>query len=202
MRGDGIIQYPGHMGVPTMPGAIGPQRHAQASPQMLPAGPRDPRLQPGVLFIEGGRTTIRHIDFSEYTQIPAVYVVSVLLGNSKDSRKRNDVNLRPELFLLKRITWASTNDDPIGSGRSANVLWSDEFTSFLGRSPIILPALFGDSQGFLDLTREVLFAGKQTLAATLTRIIDFGEPDESTLFNIVFHGTGLLPPGMNASGSL
>lgn len=178
----------------------GPGLHAQQSPQMPPGGPRDPRQAPGVLYVDSAGHSIRRVDFSAYTQIPAIYTINITLPQEADSRQRGSVNLRPELFLLKRITWASNNEDPIAAGRSVSVLWSDEFTSFMGRNPAILPALLGDSQGFLDLTREVLFAGKQTLSAELTRIVAFGE--EPARFDLVFHGTGLLPPGMHESGSL
>lgn len=182
--------------------AAGPERQAQHSPQVLPGGPRDRRQGGGILYVEGGRAQVTQWDFDDYTQVPATYRVEVTLPNEAGQRRADAVTLRPELFLLKRITWATVDGDPLAAGRTITVLWSDEFTSFLGRDPILMPALFGDSQGFLDLTREVLFAGKQTLSATLTRVVNFNGGEGDAIAQIVFHGVGLLPPGMHESGSL
>lgn len=174
----------------------------------------------------------RTVLLEEYTQVPAVFVAEANLGIvAGDVAVCEGAQLRPEQFLLKRITWASSGiglemDDrectTIGGqaplvetcpgtplpielfGRSILVKWGDEFTKFLGRNAALMSAIFGDSNGFLDLTREVLFAGKQTLTADLERVFTLPgvTSGQTELVQVIFHGTGLLPLGVNESGSL
>lgn len=151
-----------------------------------------------------------------YTIVPMFYVASGNLGpNTGDVGAPNpSVNLRPEPFIIERITWSTTGDappailDPTPTGgssqaRSVLVTWSDEFTKFVGNdTPTLVSALFGDSQGFLDLPRGLLIQGKQTLSVNLRRL--FWPSDQApieTRWDFVFHGVGLLPRNVNASGS-
>lgn len=146
---------------------------------------------------------IQTLDLDAFTRIPATYVMQVQLDNQLGAQSDGAADLRPELFLLRRISWASTNDIALGfagaDGRTVEVTWGDEFTKFMGSVPGLLSAVFGDSNGFLDLTREILFNGSQRLNCELSRVL--ATEDESRI-DIVLHGTGLLPLGMQASGSL
>jgi len=153
--------------------------------------------------------------FDGKVEVPAIYVVSILLSGEEGKTQGGKVQLRPEDFLLRRITWACTGDTPLYSyaalpcasaqGRSVEILWSDEFTQFLGDQPSLISALFGDSQGFLDIERPgIFFEGSQTLSVKLNRLFwpDPQVKPEITRFDFVFHGVGLLPPGKHSSGSL
>lgn len=152
--------------------------------------------------------------YAAYTAIPAFYPVAIELPGNSGAVAANGVPLRPELFVCKRITWATTADTPTfqsepvfngGSiqGRSVLVEWADEFTRFLGSRQTLVSALLGDSQGFLDLPAGILFQGKQTLSVSLTRLFWPSPASEPavTRWDFVFSGLGLLPPGVNQSGS-
>jgi|SRR5690349_9064102 len=151
-----------------------------------------------------------------FNTIPAFYTVTIELAGTVGASQSGAVALRPEPFLCKRITWASTGDAPsvIGGstaagsaqGRSVEASWEDEFTKFLGARSCLLSALFADSQGFIDFPRPVLFQGKQSLAVTLRRLFWPAEDDDTfppvtTRFDFNFQGLALLPPGVNQSGS-
>lgn len=152
--------------------------------------------------------------FANRVKVPAFYTISILLSGFEGKGQGGQVQLRPEDFLLQRITFATTGDTPKYTsvalpgysvhGRAVEVTWSDEFTQFLGEQPALVSALFGDSNGFLDIPRGILFEGSQTLSMKLTRII-WPDPEtkpDVTRWDFVFHGLGLLPPGKYASGSL
>lgn len=156
-----------------------------------------------------------HPRFDKFTKVPSWYVVSVQLDYPSGSIAASSVQLRPEPFILERITWATTGDvtpnldsgiqnQSGGSiqGRCVLVQWQDEFTNFMGSVPTLISALFGDSQGYLDLQRGLLFQGKQSLGVQLTRLF-YPSTDNSDVnrFDFVFHGVSLLPLGVNQSGS-
>lgn len=151
-----------------------------------------------------------------FNVIPSFYTVSIELGGTVGATQAGSVPIRPEPFLLKRITWASSGDTPwiIGAnssagsaqGRSVEVQWEDEFTKFLGSRSCLISALFADSQGFIDLPRPLLFQGKQSLSVTLRRIFwpaadPVLTPPLPVRFDFSFQGLSLLPPGVNQSGS-
>ena len=73
-----------------------------------------------------------------------------------------------------------------------------------GDRPALVSAAFGDSQGYLDLPRRgILFQGKQSLAISLRRLI-WPDPEiepDATRWDFTFQGFGLLPKGVNQSGS-
>lgn len=149
--------------------------------------------------------------FAHLNKLPAWYVVTILLPGAPGSPVAASTPLRPEPFILERITWATTGDTPAfvdaagaGSvqGRSVTVLFDDEFTKFLGKNPCLVSALFGDSNGYLDLARGMLFQGKQSLSVTLQRLLwpDSTTPAE-TRWDICFQGVMLLPKGVNQSGA-
>ena len=153
-------------------------------------------------------------DYPGFVEIPAFYTVSIVLGGADDSVKAGSTNIRPEPFVCRRITWATTGDAPkfittpsiVGSaqGRVVRVTWEDEFTKFLGNQPCLISALFGDSEGFLDFPRRgVLFQGKQTLSVNLHRLFwpDLESTPADTEFDFNFQGVGLLPMDINQSGS-
>ncbi len=153
----------------------------------------------------------------EYNKIPAVYVVSVMLEGHKGAQKGGSEGLRPEPFMLYRITWACTGDvyphvpiDVMGGaqsihGRSVTIEWGDSFTKFMGKTPGLISAVFGDSNGFVDIPEGVLFGGSQVLEVQLTRLFWPADPKENppttVQFDFAFHGVGLLPEGVHASGS-
>jgi len=146
-----------------------------------------------------------------FEQIPAVYTTTITLGGTLGATQTGSVQLRPELFVLKRITWAAQGDVPPYAdvfpgfsiqGRAVTVKWSDEFTKFMGNSPALLSAVFGDSQGFLDLPRGALFQGSQSLSIELTRLFwPANTAPVASRFDFVFQGVGLLPKGVAQSGS-
>lgn len=180
-----------------------------------------PRVPSGVAYqqqhsIEGlGADELDKTLAQAFTTIPAFYTCTIDLAGADGSVQSGSVPLRPEPFVCKRITWATTGDSPsiVGpsngsgsvQGRSVEVTWSDEFTQFLGARACLLSALFGDSQGYLDFPRPVLFQGKQTLQLTLRRVLwpaDTGDfPAITTRFDFNFQGLSVLPPGVNQSGS-
>lgn len=151
-----------------------------------------------------------------FNVIASFYTVSVELAGTVGATQAGSVPIRPEPFLLKRITWATSGDTPslIGAtnsagsaqGRSVEVSWEDEFTKFLGSRSCLLSALFADSQGFIDLPRPLLFQGKQSLSVTLRRIFWPAEdpttfPPSICRFDFSFQGLSLLPQGVNQSGT-
>lgn len=152
--------------------------------------------------------------WANFEKIPAWYTVSVYLGSGVGNAASSSTQLRPEPFILKRITWATQGDVyPYNTsesgfsvqGRAVTVAWADEFTKFLGNQPALISSLFGDSNGFLDIPRGALFQGKQNLSVQLSRLFwpAPGEitPDTLTRFDFVFAGLGLLPRGVAQSGS-
>ncbi len=148
-----------------------------------------------------------------FTFVPAWYTITIDLGGGTGDFAADSETLRPEPYLLTRITWATNGDTPVfngglalpgysSQGRSVQAEWSDEFTKFLGDKPALLSALFGDSNGFMDIQGLALFQGKQTLSAKLTRLgWPFTSDPAITRWDIVFAGFGLLPKGVNQSGS-
>jgi len=149
--------------------------------------------------------------FATFEKIPAFYVCTVQLGGAANDTQPGSVQLRPEPFILKRLTWCTTGDvypsvdtDPGYSvqGRAVTMKWGDEFTQLFGNQECLLSAAFGDSNGFLDIPRGVLFQGKQTLNMKLTRL--FWPSDTTpgtTRFDFNFQGIALLPKGVHQSGS-
>jgi len=150
--------------------------------------------------------------FAMFEKIAAWYTISVILGGAPGSSIQGATQVRPEPFLCYRITWTTTGDThailgemPTISqqGRSIEILWGDEFTKFMGNQPCLLSAIFGDSNGFLDIPHGLQFQGKQTLTATLTRLLwPIQDGQEADIrIDISFQGVGLLPLGTNQSGS-
>lgn len=162
--------------------------------------------------------------FRNYVKVPAQYVINIILSGDPASPRNiqtGGVQLRPEPFVLKRITWASDGDVPYSDnvtepentnaasivGRVTEMEWQDEFTRFMGDRRGFISAVLGDSEGFLDLPRPALFQGKQTLSIRLrmTRwpwVILQPEEYPDIRYDFVLHGLGLLPPGAkDASGS-
>lgn len=150
--------------------------------------------------------------FDQFEKIPAWYVVSVTLGGAANDTQTNGVQLRPEPFVLKRITWGTTGDvypyvggEPGYSvqGRAVSMKWADEFTQLFGNQECLISAALGDSNGYLDIPRGALFQGKQALSVKLTRLF-WPDPDTDpgdTRFDFCFQGIGLLPRGVAQSGS-
>lgn len=149
--------------------------------------------------------------WSNYEKIPNIYVVSVALGGAAGATQAGSKQLRPEAFVLKRITWATTGDTPPFAdlepgyslqGRAVTVKWQDEFTQLMGTDEALISSLFGDSNGFLDIPRGALFQGKQALTVNLTRLHwPFATEAVTTRFDFVFQGLGLLPKNVAQSGS-
>lgn len=181
-----------------------------------------PRVPSGIAYQErlateqlGADTSAQLIE-DTFNTIPAFYTVTIDLAGADGSQQGGSVQLRPEPFLCKRITWATTGDTPkvvgasIGSGsiqgRSVEVAWQDEFTRFLGSGSCLLSSLFGDSQGYLDFPKPVLFQGKQSLTVNLRRILwpaanATDNPPATVRFDFNFQGLSVLPLGVNQSGS-
>lgn len=149
--------------------------------------------------------------WDNYEKIPAFYTISIPLAGTVGASEAGSTQLRPEPFILKRVTWAAQGDvypytqaEPGYSlqGRSVTIEWADEYTKFLGNQPALISALFGDSNGFLDIPRGALFQGKQVLSCKLTRLNwPSAETAAITRFDFVFQGLGLLPRGVAQSGS-
>lgn len=150
-------------------------------------------------------------DWAQYDYIPAWYTISIDLDGDVGASQAGSVPIRPEPFLCFRITWATTGDTravlsamPLQSiqGRSVEILWGDEFTRFMGNIPCLLSAVFGDSNGYLDIPHGLQFQGRQSLTATLTRILWPDTSDPVTVrFDLCFQGVGVLPKGTYVSGS-
>jgi hypothetical protein len=145
----------------------------------------------------------RYNPTGQYIEVPAFYnIVVENLGNVSGDTKGGSVQIRPEDFIVERITWAAMQDvlfDELGfsfCGRTCEIAWGDEFTRFLNRDPALITAAFGDSNGFLDFPNGIRFQGKQTLSLNLRRV--FGDVILDAIpgrFDFVFHGFGLLPRG-------
>ncbi len=153
--------------------------------------------------------------FATYNKIPAQYVIKIELPGDDGARRAGVTQLRPEPFVCHRITFATDGDKrrhfavpfSIGSpqGRSVEVRFGDSFTTFFGKTSGLVSAVFGDSQGFLDLPRGILFQGSQPIQVELTRLF-WPQPEElapraTTRWDFVFHGVSLLPQSINQSGS-
>ncbi len=168
---------------------------------------------------------LEHPEYRDFTKLLAYYVVSMELGGQDGAQVTGTEQLRPEPFVLRRITWATTADlgnptdfeiydatffpfNQSQHGRSVEVTWGDQFTSFLGRQSALVSAIFADSEGYLDIPGTALFQGSQDLQVTLKRLqwpIPDGEnpaPRFTSRWDFVFAGFTLLPPGINQSGSV
>lgn len=160
-----------------------------------------------------------HPELRAYTPVLAYYPVSLTLGVDVGNRVTEGVGLRPEPFVLRRITYATTGDINTGSeildafpltagseqARMVQVTWGDEFTRFLGPDAALVASIFADSQGFLDVPGLALFQGSQQLNVTLERLIVHTlEPfvNVITTWDFLFAGFGLLPKGVNQSGAV
>ena len=157
--------------------------------------------------------------FKLYNELPAFYVVTIPLGgNAGDTATRN-TQLRPEPFVVKRISWATTADTlrfyglPMTQNASIHggiveCRFGDSFTTFLGQNAGLVRAVFGDSNGFLELPKGILLQGSQPIEVSLTRLAWPGVTEEGssappaeTRWDFVFHGVSLLPQGVEASGA-
>lgn len=146
-----------------------------------------------------------------HNAIPAWYVVNITLGGAANDTMPGTVTLRPEPFVLKRITWATTGDTYPAinqengysmQGRAVTLTWGDNFTKLFGDTSALVAAAFGDANGFLDIIKGALFNGGQTLGVNLTRLHwPSSTTAIATRWDIVFSGVALLPPGVNQSGS-
>jgi len=154
-------------------------------------------------------------EFRGWTIVPAFYTVSIDLGGASGNSQPGSVTLRPEQFILERVTWATTGDtagffnageNPGGmsmQGRSVEVRWGDEFTNFMGKDPALISSVFGDSNGFMDIPSGIRFQGKQTLSVSLTRLVWPSTAAPAVCrFDFQFQGVGMFPPGAGSvSGS-
>lgn len=165
-----------------------PQSMVQPRPEMAPA-------------------PVRFTDYPGYTEVPAYYTISITLGGVAGNTQSGSVPLRPENFVCKRITWATTGDTEFEGGysiqgRCVTVQWFDEFTRFFGSQPALISSVFGDSNGFLDLSRGIMLQGKQTLQMELVRVLwPTGPAPANTRFDFCFQGSSLLPYNVHQSGS-
>lgn len=208
---------PGYRAVPTRGG--GQALVAMPQRNIVPSGVAYQRAHAlqglGQHPTEGAQAGIHESEhYPGYTEIPAFYTVSILLGGEDDATQAGATTIRPEPFVCRRITWCTSGDAPVfitiasvvgsAQGRVVEATWSDEFTKFLGNQPCLISALFGDSQGFLDFPQKgVLFQGRQTLQVDLHRLI-WPDPESEpaiTRFDFNFQGVALLPLGINQSGS-
>lgn len=178
-------------------------RRGLGDAEIVPAMPqsmqqRRPQLEPA---------PVRWTDYPGFTEVPAYYTVSITLGGAAGDTQPGSVPLRPENFVCKRITWATTGDAEFEGGysiqgRCVTVQWFDEFTRFFGAQPALISAVFGDSNGFLDLSRGIMLQGKQTLTIQLVRVLwPTGPTPANTRFDFTFQGSSLLPEGVHQSGS-
>lgn len=206
-----LINVPGLGWVPARPVGRAPQQQMQR--QLVQPGSLVMQRQLGLVesqaVVEGAESDPV---FDQFEKIPAWYVVSVQLGGANNDTQPGSVQLRPEPFILKRITWCTTGDvfpsvtvEPGYSvqGRAVTMKWGDEFTQLFGNQECLLSAAFGDSNGYLDIPRGALFQGKQTLQLKLTRLF-WPDPDSTpaaTRFDFNFQGIALLPKGVHQSGS-
>ena len=156
-----------------------------------------------------------------YNQLCNFYTVSVELGSQPGAVNKAARQIRPEPFVVRRISWATTGDamrfcpiiltgqnSPSVQGRTVRASFGDSFTNFMGQQPGMVSAVFGDSHGFMDMPKGIVFSGSQNLEVTLNRIVypaptddeDF-IPPETTRWDFVFAGVSLLPKYINQSGS-
>jgi len=171
--------------------------------QTIPATPTSPAPRPGAMADM----------FPEWNKIPTVYTISIALDPGVGSSQGGSVQLRPEDFVLTRITWACTGDafvdqgDYFSSGsrhgRCTEMTWSDEFTKFFGDTSGLISAMLGDSNGFLDLPYGIRFQGNQTLTLRLNRLFYPApvEDEKVVRYDFCFHGLGLLPRMRQSSGT-
>lgn len=165
-------------------------------------------------------------EYESYNKIPQKYVVNITLSGDPDAQPvERTTDLQPPPFLLRRITYATTGDlltlAQVDDGadiapfppysqqaRSVEMEWGDEFTRFMGKTPGLVAAILGDSNGFLDLPVPALFQGSQVLFVRLNRLfwpLEIEEqvniPEVDTLWDFYFDGVLLLPKDTNQSGS-
>jgi hypothetical protein len=194
--GMGTVAYPG---IPRVPTPIYPAASVRQDQYALGATTDvGPRVEDEPMF-------------RGYNKLSSSYVVSVTLGGDRNNTSPGTVTLRPEPFLLKRITWATTGDtypyvdqEPGYSlqGRSVRMKWGDEFTKLFGNTAALVCSAMGDSNGFLDNVRGIIFQGSQTLSIELLRLHwPSSTTPAATEWDFVFSGVSLLPPGVNQSGS-
>lgn len=200
-------------------GASGSQyRRVHSLGQIAPMGtPQPAEGRPGPLppTAAAPNTNYQPDRWIGWSEIPAFYTVTVFLGGDDNAIAADSTPLRPEPFVLKRITWATNGDalPNIGSpilfnsvqARQVEITWEDEFTKFFGQQPALLAAAFGDSNGFLDMPAPILFQGRQSLQVNLRRLTWPFPPDTvppiETRFDFQFQGIALLPPHVGSSGS-
>lgn len=154
--------------------------------------------------------------FRNYARIVAQYPVKLRLSGEDGKTAAEVAQLRPEPFVCRRITWATTGDTLLHTGfpgtwlssihgQSVACRFGDSFTTFLGKNNGLVTAVFGDSNGFLDLSHGIIFQGSQPIKIDLERLFWPGEvaqaPANETDWYFIFHGVGLLPAGVNQSGS-
>ena len=215
-----MTDFPGYPGTPQqrhmVPAGIARQaRHASRGPVSLELGATESQMD----------SFLQSPQLRDFTSVPAKYVIQATLGPEAGDTVTAQTQLRPEPFVLETISWATAGDLALPdfeglfpfwpwsqTGRAVEIRWGDSFTTFLGTNAALLSALFGDSSGFLDLPDVVLFQGSQNLQVTLTRLLwpmaSGPLPDDrlnnprNIRIDIVFHGVGLLPKGVNQSGSV
>lgn len=182
-------------------------------------GAADPGLPPQSHPVYMGPGIENDPKWDNFEKVPTWYLVSVTLAGQSGAVQGASTPLRPEPFIAKRITFATTGDvapavtsaaiNATGGSiqaRAVTVQWQDEFTNFMGTRPMLIASIFGDSQGFLDLQRGLLFQGKQALSVNLSRLFypdpsfDPGQ-EPSVRFDFTFHGIAMLPKGVFQSGS-
>ena len=154
--------------------------------------------------------------FKDYAEIVAQYPVNLELEGFAGAQKADVAQLRPEPFLCRRITWATTADTlrftgvpqtllSSWHGQAVAVRFGDSFTTFLGKTAGLVTAVFGDSNGYLDLSRGILFQGSQPVKIELERLFwpaaTIDVPEATTRWDFIFHGVGLLPAAVGASGA-
>lgn len=157
-------------------------------------------------------------EMAEYNQLCSFYNVTLELGADAGEVRKATALLRPEPFVVTRITWATTGDTLLGSnaanafagisimGRTVRVAFGDTFTNFMGQRNGLISAVFGDSNGFLNLPKGIVFGGSQNLEIELQRLFFPGNVPGLTnppasRFDFTFAGVSLLPKFLNQSGS-
>lgn len=186
------------------------QQHMGAPPQLTPQMPVPPAGTPAT---PQWREYVPD-QYRDWVQIPTWYTITLPLGGNQGDQAQGTVQTRPERFIPVRLTYATTEDVLLGSAggssflmcssvaaRTARVSFRDEFTHFMGTAPAFVAAVFGDSSGFLDFPKGILFQGKQTLYAELTRVLQPGPEYPGGSWDFVWAGVCLLPPGTQVSGS-
>ena len=210
-------------------GPVYPERGYPPTPELMPQGfARNARhalmapLDMGQTWDSQDDPILNHPWLAKFTKVPAWYPVQVNLGGQDGDFAEAIEHLRPEPFLLRRITWATTGDTfaeiedpgdsawpftPSQQGRCVEIEWGDEFTRMIPRQRPLVSALFGDSIGFLDLPGIMIFQGSQNLYVKLVRQtwplapLDV-VPRFTTRWDFVFAGWGLLPKDIHQSGSV